>query len=78
MREVISEADLRNMISNRMADEPRIRSGMFWARPVRCDRSGGGPNWRLAFNPEEAPQAYAKTWERIRHEFEDRYDMAEP
>jgi hypothetical protein len=78
MREVICEADLRNMISDRMANELRIRPGVFWARPVRCERMGKGPNWRLAFNPEQVPQGYAETWERIRHEFECHYDIAEP
>lgn len=81
MREVVSEAFLRNAISDRMADEPSIRprpGDAFWARPMRCKRNADGPNWRLAFDPGKAPQGYAEAWMRIRHEFEDRYDMAEP
>jgi len=78
MREVVPEAFLRDAISDRMANEPTNGSGVFWARPVRCKRRGNGPNWRLAFNPGAVPRGYAETWERIRHEFEDRYDMAEP
>ena len=78
MREVVSEDFLRDEISARMASELTIGSGSFWARPVRCERNGDGPNWRLAFNPGEVPRGYTETWERIRHEFEDRYDMAEP
>jgi hypothetical protein len=65
-------------MSDRIAREPTIRSGELWVRPVRCKRHGDGPNWRLAFDPGKAPPGYAETWERIRHEFEDRYDMAEP
>jgi hypothetical protein len=77
MREVVFEAFLRGAVSDRMANEPTIRQGVFWAKPVRCERNGDGPNWRLAFDPEKVPQGYAETWERIRHEFEDRYDLAE-
>ena len=77
MRELVPEAVLRSAISERMVDELTIRSGVFWARPVRCERKGDGPNWRLAFDPRKAPRGYVETWERIRHEFEDRYDMAE-
>jgi hypothetical protein len=77
MREVVSEEFLRNAISDRMAGEPTIGPGVFRARPVRCAPNGDGPNWRLAFNPAEVPRGYTETWERIRHEFEDRYDMAE-
>lgn len=78
MREVVSEAVLRDAISDRMAREPTIRSGVFWARPVRCKRDGDGPNWRLAFDPGKVPPGYTETWERIRHEFEDHYDVVEP
>ena len=46
-------------------------------KPVRCDREGDGPNWRLAFNSKQVPSGYAETWERIRHEFEDKYDLEE-
>jgi hypothetical protein len=77
MREVLPEHVLRDAISDRMSNETTIRPGVFWARPVRCNRDGDGPNWRLAFDPGQVPQGYAQTWERIRHEFEDRYDMAE-
>jgi hypothetical protein len=78
MREVISEAVLRDAISDRMAVELTIRSGVFWARPVRCERKCDGSNWRLAFEPRKVPPGYTETWERIRHEFEDRHDMADP
>jgi hypothetical protein len=77
VREVVSEAVFRDAISDRMADELTIRSGVFWARPVRCERKCDGPNWRLAFDPRKVPPGYIETWQRIRHEFEDRYDMAE-
>jgi hypothetical protein len=77
MREVVPEHVLRDAISDRMRDELTIRSGVFWARPVRCGRKGDGPNWRLAFDSGKVPPGYTETWERIRHEFEDRYDMAE-
>lgn len=78
MRESVSETFLREAISARIANEMTIRSGVFWSRPMRCDRNGRGPNWRLTFNPCDVPRGYAEAWERIRHEFEDRYDMAEP
>lgn len=78
MREAVSEKVLRNMISDRLANELAVRPGVFWARPVRCERTGDGPNWRLAFDPDQAPQGYAEAWDRIRHEFEHRYYMAQP
>jgi hypothetical protein len=77
MREVVSEAVLAEAISDRMASELTTGSGVFWARPLHCERKGDGPNWRLAFDPGKVPPGYTGTWERIRHEFEDRYDMAE-
>jgi hypothetical protein len=77
MREVVSEAVLRDAISDRIASDPAIGSGVFWARPVRCKRHGDGPNWRLAFDARKVPRRYTETWERIRHEFEERYDIAE-
>jgi hypothetical protein len=77
MREVVPEHILRDAISDRMTNETAIRSGCFWARPVRCKRDGDGPNWRLAFDPGSVLPGYTEAWERIRHEFEDRYDMAE-
>jgi hypothetical protein len=72
MREVVSEAVLRDAISDRMADQLTIRSGVFWARPVRCARKGDGPNWRYAFDPGKVPPGYTETLERIRKEVEDR------
>lgn len=75
MREVVSEAFLRKAISDRMEQELTGRSGVFWARPVRCERTGDGPNWRFAFDPDQAPQRYAEAWERIRQKFENRYDL---
>lgn len=77
MRKVVSEAFLRDEISARMAGECSIGQGSFWARPVRCKRKGDGPNWRHEFNPGAVPKGYTETWERIRHEFEDLYDMAD-
>jgi hypothetical protein len=77
MREVVSEAFLRNAISDRMANQLTNGPDVFWARPIRCTHRENGPNWRLAFNPGAVPRGYAETWERIRHEFEDRYDLAE-
>jgi hypothetical protein len=76
MREVVSEAVLRDAISDRMASDATIGSCVFWARPVRCKRHGNGPNWRLAFDPGKVPPGYTETWERVRREFEDHYDMA--
>jgi|RhiMetdeSRZDD1v2_1073273.scaffolds.fasta_scaffold1976468_2 hypothetical protein len=77
VREVVSESFLKNAISKRMAKERDIGPGVFWARPTRIEREGDGPNWRHQFNPDEVPAGYEKAWDRIRHEFEDRYDMAE-
>ncbi len=77
MREVVSEAFLRDAIWVRMTSELMIQKFDFWSRPVRRKRQGDGPNWRLNFNPGAVPKGYTETWERIRREFEDRYDMAE-
>jgi hypothetical protein len=77
MREVVSEAVLTDAISDRMASDLAIGLGVFWARPVRCKRDGDGPNWRLAFDARKVPPGYTETWERIRHEFEERYDIVE-
>jgi hypothetical protein len=77
MREVVSEAFLRDAIWARMTAELMIQKFDFWSRPERRKRQGGGTNWRLNFNPGAVPTGYTETWERIRHEFEDRYDMAD-
>ena len=76
MRKVVSEAWLRDEISAHMAGHV-LASGMFWARPVRSESIDGGPNWRHSFNPGAVPAGYAAAWERIRHRFEDAYDMSE-
>jgi hypothetical protein len=76
MRQIVSEAFLRDEISARMAANV-MGSGTFWSRPVRCKRSGDGPNWRLNFNPGAVPTGYTAAWERLRPELESRYDMVE-
>ena len=77
MREIVSEAFLRDEISAHMAGSGIIGSGTFWARPIRCKRKGEGPNWHLSFNPGAVPAGYSETWERIRKKFEDHYDMVD-
>jgi hypothetical protein len=77
MRAIVPEAFLRDAISARMAAEPSIGEGIFWARPVRCKRKGDGPNWRHSFNPGAVPAGYTAAWERIRHKFENEYNMAD-
>ncbi len=77
MREIISEARLRDEISARMNANPTFGSGTFWARPVGCKRVGAGPNWRYSFNPAAVPAGYSEAWERIRPSLESRYDLAE-
>ena len=74
MREVVSEAFLRLAISARLANET-MGTGTFWATPVRCARRGGGPNWRNSFDPAAVPKGYTEAWERIRREFEARFDL---
>ncbi len=77
MREIVSEAFLRDAISARMMSEPSFGSGTFWARPMRCKRRGNGPNWRYSFNEGAVPARYTAMWERVRNELESRYDMAD-
>jgi hypothetical protein len=60
-----------------MMSELRLRSMDFWARPIRRKPRGDGPNWRFDFNPGAVPKGYTEAWERIRHEFEDKYDIAD-
>jgi hypothetical protein len=74
MRKVVSEAWLRDEISAHMAGHV-LGSGIFWARPIRCKRVGDRPNWRFSFNPAAVPPGYVAAWERIRHKFEDVYDL---
>jgi hypothetical protein len=50
-------------------------TGTFWATPVRCARRGGGPNWRNSFDPAAVPKGYTEAWERIRRDFEARFDL---
>jgi hypothetical protein len=74
MRKVVSGAILRDLISEQMS-KACSGAGIFWAAPVRCERAGDGPNWRLSFRG--APIGYAEAWDRIRDEFESRFDLAE-
>lgn len=74
MRKIVSEAWLRDEISAHMAGQV-VGSGTFFARPVRTKRVGAGPNWRHSFNEGEVPAGYTAAWERIRHQFEDAYDL---
>jgi hypothetical protein len=76
MRKVVSEAWLRDEISAHMGAQV-LGSGTFWARPVRRKRVGDGPNWRHSFNEGAVPAGYTAGWERIRHKFEDAYDLAD-
>jgi hypothetical protein len=73
MRVPISLAELRDMISARMAKQKPMGAGTFWISPVPCERIGDGPNWRLS---GAGPAGHAEAWERVRSEFEDRYDLA--
>jgi hypothetical protein len=75
VREVVSEAFLRLIISARLANET-MGAGTYWVAPVRCPRRGGGPNWRNGFNPAAVPKGYIEAWERIRPDFEARFDLA--
>ena len=77
MREIISEARLRDEISARMRANPTFGEEGFWARPVRCKRVGDGPNWKYSFNPAAVPAGYSETWKRIRADLESRYDLAD-
>ena len=77
MRELISEARLRDEISARMNANPTFGAGTFWARPMRCKRVGDGPNWRYSFNPAAVPAGYVQAWERIRPTLESQYDLAD-
>lgn len=77
MRKVVSEAFLRDALTARMMAELKLQSMDFWARPIRRKRRDQGPNWRLNFNPGAVPSGYTETWERIRHEYEDKYDLAD-
>jgi hypothetical protein len=74
MREVVTETFLKLIISARLADVT-MGAGTLWAVPVRCPRRAGGPNWRNSFNPETVPKGYTEAWERIRPEFEARFDL---
>jgi hypothetical protein len=76
MREIVSEAWLRDEISAHM-NAHVLGSGTFWVRPVRRKRVGDGPNWRLSFNEAAVPAGYTAAWERIRGKFEDAYDLAD-
>jgi hypothetical protein len=76
MRQVVSEAWLRDQISAHMAANV-MGSGSFWARPFRCKRNGNGPNWQHAFNPAAVPAGYVEAWERLRPKFEEAYDLAD-
>jgi len=76
MCKVVSEAWLRDEISAHMAEHV-FGSGTFWARPVRRKRVGNGPNWRHSFNEGAVPAGYTAAWNRIRHKFEDAYDLAD-
>jgi hypothetical protein len=76
MRQIVSEAVLRDEISARMAGNV-MGGGTFWSRPIRCKRVGDGPNWRFSFNEAAVPAGYKAAWERLRPELESRYDMAE-
>jgi hypothetical protein len=75
MREVVSVAFLKLAISARLANET-MGTGTFWATPVRCARRGGGPNWLNRFDPTAVPKGYAEAWERIRRDFEARFDLS--
>jgi hypothetical protein len=76
MRKTVSEAFLRDEISAHMAGHV-MSSGTFWSRPIRCKRTGDGPNWRLSFNPGAVPAGYTAAWESIRPSFENQFDMAD-
>ena len=76
MRKIVSEARLGAEISAHMGAQV-LGSGIFWARPVRRKRVGDGPNWRHSFNEGAVPAGYTAAWNRIRHKFEDAYDLAD-
>jgi hypothetical protein len=81
MREVITAAELKKKIAERIEAELEHRStsdmSVFWfPTPVRCERNGDGPNWRLALDTGKVPAAFVAAWESIRSVFEDRYDIA--
>ena len=75
MREVVSKAFLRLVISARLANET-MGAGTFWVSPVHCARRRGGPNWRNSFDPAAVPKGYTEAWERIRPAFEARFDLS--
>jgi hypothetical protein len=75
MREVVSVAFLKLAISARLANET-MGTGTFWATPVRCARRAGGPNWLNSFDPTAVPKGYTEAWERIRRDFEARFDLS--
>jgi hypothetical protein len=82
MRELITDADLKAKIAEQIEAGLKHRSTsdmpVFWVpTPVRCERSGDGPNWHLALDPKKVPAAVVSVWGLIRGDFEARYDMAE-
>jgi hypothetical protein len=71
MRKVVSESWLRDEINAHMG-------GYVYGagcRVVRSNGTGTGPNWRFSFNPAAVPAGYVANWERIRHKFEDAYNL---